>query len=58
MPHPDLHAEQSHLDRALARLEAVRAQTQEQLKEPFGRGAAPFSPLPSATSGSAQPQPS
>ena len=35
MPHPDLQAEQSHLDRALARLEAVRAQTQEQLKEAF-----------------------
>ncbi len=35
MPHPDLQAEQAHLDRALARLEAVRAQTQEQLKEAF-----------------------
>ncbi len=35
MPHPDLHAEQAHLDRALARLEAVRAQTQEQLQEAF-----------------------
>ena len=35
MAHPDLPAEQAHLDRALARLEAVRAQTQDQLKEAF-----------------------
>jgi DNA helicase IV len=35
MAHPDLPAEQAHLDRALARLEAVRAQTQEQLAEAF-----------------------
>ena len=33
MAHPDLPAEQAHLDRALARLEAVRAQTQDHLKE-------------------------
>ena len=33
MAHPDLPAEQAHLDRALARLEAVRAQTQDHLRE-------------------------
>jgi DNA helicase IV len=33
MAHPDLAAEQAHLDRALARLEAVRAQTQDHLRE-------------------------
>ncbi len=35
MAHPDLPAEQAHLDRALARLEVVRAQTQDQLREAF-----------------------
>jgi DNA helicase IV len=35
MAHPDLPAEQAHLDRALERLEVVRAQTQEQLREAF-----------------------
>ena len=35
MPHPDLHAEQAHLDRAWARPEAARGETQEQLQEAF-----------------------
>jgi len=45
MPHPDLQAEQAHLDRALARLEAVRAQTQEQLKEAFRERGGTFQSL-------------
>ncbi len=35
MAHPDLPAEQAHLDRAYARLEVLRAATQAQLKEAF-----------------------
>jgi hypothetical protein len=35
MPHPDVPAEQAHLDRAYERLEAVRAETQAQLREAF-----------------------
>ncbi|HYA45425.1 MAG TPA: hypothetical protein VED59_07445 [Acidimicrobiales bacterium] len=35
MAHPDLPAEQAHLDRAYGRLEAVRAETQARLHEAF-----------------------
>ena len=35
MPHPDLPAEQVHLDRAYQRLQAVRAETEARLKEDF-----------------------
>ncbi|HTW08847.1 MAG TPA: hypothetical protein VME46_15130 [Acidimicrobiales bacterium] len=35
MAHPDLPLEQAHLDRAYARLEAVRAEVQAQLREAF-----------------------
>ena len=42
MAHPDLTAEQAHLDRAYERLETVRAETQAQLREAFSERGGTF----------------
>ncbi|HTV10748.1 MAG TPA: AAA family ATPase [Acidimicrobiales bacterium] len=42
MPHPDLAAEQAHLDRSYGRLEAVRAETEAQLREAFAERGGTF----------------
>jgi DNA helicase IV len=38
MTHPDLAAEQSHIDHAYERLDAMRASAMERLREAFGQG--------------------
>src|ERR1700674_4261452 len=42
MPHPDLAAEQAHVDHAYERLEAMRAAAADMLREAFGERGGTF----------------